>query len=140
MQYPCDISIVTVPSPSLRSLSRLHLPYHNPLPDDPSPLAPVFLNPIRLAYSTSSLFVTPSPLAQLALLLLGLNLLILTLNNSSIEIGLMGPNSSSGFRVDCLSRAARSSGDSAQSGRLKSVDFSESSESEYLACQYILLA
>jgi hypothetical protein len=113
---------------------------YNPLPDDPSPLAPVFLNPIRLAYSTSSLFVTPSPLAQLALLLLGLNLLILTLNSSSIEIGLIGPNSSSGFRVDCLSRAARSSGDSAQSGRLKSVDFSESSESEYQSCQYILLA
>jgi len=41
--------------------------------------------------------------------------------------------------VDCLSRAARSSGDSAQSGLLKSVDFSESSESEYLACQYIFL-
>jgi hypothetical protein len=113
---------------------------HKPLPEDPSPLAPVFLNPIRLAYSTSSLFVTPSPLAQLALLLLGLNFAILTLKSSSIEIGLIGPNSSSGFRVACRSRAARSSGDSAQSGRLKSVDFSESSESEYLTGQYLALS
>lgn len=46
--------------------------------------------------------------------------------------GLIGPNNSSGFRVDCAWRAWRSSGDSAHWGRLKSGDRSESSESEYL--------
>jgi len=105
---------------------------HRPLPP-PKLEGKIGLNPILFAYSTSSAFVNRSPPFQFAEDVLALNLFVRVLNSSSMLSGLIGPNSSSGFRDDCAWSACRNSGDSAHCGRLKSGDRSESSESEYLA-------
>jgi hypothetical protein len=111
---PCFSFLLTSNCPAPYTAKCLLRPApHNALP----PLSPdgprIGLKPILFAYSTSSALVNRSPPFQLAELVLALNLFVRVLKSSSMLSGLIGPKSSSGFRVDCAWSAWRSSGDSA---------------------------
>lgn len=91
----------------------------------------LYLNPILLAYSISSLSVNRSCPPQFAELLLALNFPARALKTSSILNGFIGPNTSSGLKLSCSLSADLISGLWAQAGRGAPLGRSSSSESEY---------